>query len=43
MTDIMHTCDANGVPNEVQGFKVEIDGGDEVTKKYDVVVAAQVC
>ena len=42
MTEILHTCDANGVPTEVQGFNVEIDGGEEVTKKYDVVVAAQV-
>jgi len=41
VTEILHTCDANGVPSEVQGFNVEIDGGEEVTKKYDVVVAAQ--
>lgn len=39
--EILHTCDSKGLPDEVQGFRVEMDGGEEVTKKYDVVVCAQ--
>jgi zeta-carotene desaturase len=41
VVEILHTCDADGKPNQVQGISVEQDGGEAVEKKFDVLVCAQ--